>query len=68
LATNRERAEVEIARDVGETDLDALIAAARQQIDSKRHGQFGLFRIGDTVAHRDVHAAVFDARYLWLGI
>jgi hypothetical protein len=24
-----------------------------------------LFRIGDAVAHRDVHAAVFDARYLF---
>jgi hypothetical protein len=68
LATNTERAEVEIARNLGETDLDALIAAARQQIDSNRHGQFMLFRIGDAVAHRNVHAALFDARHLWLGI
>jgi hypothetical protein len=50
LATNTERAEVEIARNLGDTDLDALIAAARQQIDSNGHGQLMLFRIGDAVA------------------
>jgi len=51
----------------GEIDLSAMIAATQQPIiQSIRHSQngFALFRIGDAVASRGIHAAVYDAARL----
>lgn len=47
-----------MARNQGITDLDAL-AAARPQPDQDGTG-FTLYRIGDAVACRDIHAAIYD--------
>ena len=45
----------------GEVDQSALIEGRAQAIASNREGQFQLFRIGDAVAARNTHAAIYDA-------
>jgi hypothetical protein len=48
----------------GETDLTAFVAAERQPALDRLDGSddvFALFRIGDAVATRGLHAAIFDA-------
>ena len=44
----------------GEVDYDALIAGRQQAIDNNPDGEFQLFRIGDAVSSRNIHAAVYD--------
>lgn len=50
--------------DNGEIDLDALIDRKPQALVNNAHGTFQLFRIGDAVAGRNIHAAIYDARRL----
>ncbi len=45
----------------GEVDYDALIAGRPQQLARNQDGCFRLFRIGDAVASRNIHAAIYDA-------
>jgi NADPH-dependent 2,4-dienoyl-CoA reductase/sulfur reductase-like enzyme len=45
----------------GEVDLDALIAGAPQALTANPDGRYRLFRIGDAVASRNIHAALYDA-------
>jgi hypothetical protein len=45
----------------GETDLDALINGAPQAIETNPEGSYQLFRVGDAVSSRNVHAALYDA-------
>jgi NADPH-dependent 2,4-dienoyl-CoA reductase/sulfur reductase-like enzyme len=45
----------------GEVDYEALIAGRPQALGSQESGKFQLFRIGDAVASRNVHAAIYDA-------
>ncbi len=45
----------------GEVDYRALISGDPQKIASNPAGGFQLFRIGDAVAARNIHAAVYDA-------
>ncbi|MCT8331594.1 oxidoreductase [Albidovulum sediminis] len=44
----------------GVTDLDALIASAPQPIRAGK-GQFELYRVGDAIASRNIHAAILDS-------
>ncbi len=46
---------------LGEVDYTALLAGRPQTVVRNRAGTFRLFRIGDAVASRNIHAAVFDA-------
>ena len=46
---------------LGEVDYPALIEGRPQQILSNPDGDFQLFRIGDAVSSRNIHAAVYDA-------
>lgn len=46
---------------LGEVDLEALRAGRAQELATNADGCFQLFRIGDAVASRNVHAAVYDA-------
>jgi NADPH-dependent 2,4-dienoyl-CoA reductase/sulfur reductase-like enzyme len=50
-----------LSRNLGEVDQKALIAGSPQVIDTNPTGRFRLFRIGDAVASRNIHAAVYDA-------
>ncbi len=45
----------------GEVDHHALLEMRAQTIRSNPDGRFQLFRIGDAVASRNIHAAVYDA-------
>ena len=45
----------------GEVDYEALLAGRVQSIRSNPSGRFQLFRIGDAVASRNIHAAIYDA-------
>jgi hypothetical protein len=49
------------ARNRGVTDVDALKAGTPQPAYAETANGFALFRIGDAVASRDLHAAMLDA-------
>jgi hypothetical protein len=51
----------EQSRNRGEVDYEALIAGRPQTLSSNPHGTFQLFRIGDAVAARNIHAGIYDA-------
>ena len=52
----------------GAVDLEALIAVRPQAVVRNRAGRYQLFRIGDAVASRNIHAAVYDAARLCLAL
>lgn len=45
----------------GEVDHEALVAGTPQTVHTNPAGHFQLFRIGDAVAARNIHAAIYDA-------
>ncbi|RMC36444.1 NADH:flavin oxidoreductase [Paracoccus alkanivorans] len=46
---------------LGEVDYEALVAGQPQQVQRNPGGSYRLFRIGDAVAARNTHAAIYDA-------
>ncbi len=46
---------------LGEVDHEALVAVRPQEVATNPEGRFQLFRIGDAVTSRNIHAAVYDA-------
>ena len=46
---------------LGETDLSALTALQPQTIAPQPEGSFKLFRVGDAVTSRNIHAGIYDA-------
>src|SRR6185503_18440994 len=53
---------------LGEVDQQALLDLREQQVQRNPDGRYQLFRIGDAVASRNIHAAVFDAYRLCLAL
>jgi len=51
---------------LGEVDQDALLAGERQNQVNNPDGNYRLFRVGDAVASRNIHAAIYDALRLAL--
>jgi 2,4-dienoyl-CoA reductase-like NADH-dependent reductase (Old Yellow Enzyme family) len=49
------------SRNLGEVDYDALIAGRPQSVATNPAGAYQLFRIGDAVSSRNIHAAIYDA-------
>ena len=45
----------------GAVDHGALLTVSAQSLSSNPDGRFQLFRIGDAVAARNTHAAIYDA-------
>jgi hypothetical protein len=45
----------------GAVDYRALINGEKQELLRNRKGHFQLFRIGDAVSARNIHAAIYDA-------
>jgi 2,4-dienoyl-CoA reductase-like NADH-dependent reductase (Old Yellow Enzyme family) len=45
----------------GEVDIEALIAGRPQTLVNNPAGTYQLFRIGDAVSSRNIHAAIYDA-------
>ncbi|WP_373946983.1 N-methyl-L-proline N-demethylase HpbA [Paracoccus marcusii] len=50
-----------LSRNLGAVDYDTLIAGGAQDVAVNPDGRFRLFRIGDAVAARNTHAAIYDA-------
>jgi NADPH-dependent 2,4-dienoyl-CoA reductase/sulfur reductase-like enzyme len=46
---------------LGEVDQQALLDLRSQQVNRNQDGGYQLFRIGDAVASRNIHAAIYDA-------
>ena len=57
-----------LSRNLGQVDYDALIAGRQQQIEVNPAGTFRLFRIGDAVEARNIHAAVYDGLRFAMGL
>jgi 2,4-dienoyl-CoA reductase-like NADH-dependent reductase (Old Yellow Enzyme family) len=49
------------AKNRGEVDYQALIAGRPQTLAGNPEGRYRLYRIGDAVSSRNIHAAVYDA-------
>ncbi|MGP4018749.1 oxidoreductase [Saccharopolyspora sp. 5N708] len=62
------RALIPSSTNLGEVDHRALLALKPQRIVRHPEGRFQLFRIGDAVTSRNIHAATFDALRLCLPI
>jgi len=56
------------SRNLGETDYRALIAVRPQEAMRNPGGTFQLFRIGDAVSSRNIHAAIYDALRLCIAL
>jgi NADPH-dependent 2,4-dienoyl-CoA reductase/sulfur reductase-like enzyme len=54
------------SRNLGEVDYGALVALKPQTLAGNPDGRYQLFRVGDAVASRNIHAAVYDALRLAL--
>jgi len=50
-----------LSTNLGEIDYDRLVSGLPQAFLSNPRGRFQLFRIGDAVASRNTHAAIYDA-------
>ena len=46
---------------LGEVDYPALLAGRPQELVRNAAGRFRLFRVGDAVAGRNIHAAIYDS-------
>ena len=46
---------------LGEVDYEALVDGRAQEVRRNPEGAYQLFRIGDAVAARNTHAAIYDA-------
>jgi N-methyl-L-proline demethylase len=49
------------ASNLGQIDLDALLAGRPQDMVNNPNGGYRLFRVGDAVASRNIHAAIYDS-------
>jgi N-methyl-L-proline demethylase len=52
----------------GELDLDAFIGGRPQALVANESGRYQLFRIGDAVASRNIHAAIYDGRRIAMAL
>ncbi|OGO57204.1 MAG: N-methylproline demethylase [Chloroflexi bacterium RBG_16_69_14] len=59
---------VDGSRNGGELDLEAYIAGRPQERVVNEIGRYQLFRIGDAVASRNIHAAIYDARRIAMAL
>ncbi|MFT4149766.1 MAG: NADH:flavin oxidoreductase [Paracoccaceae bacterium] len=52
----------------GEVDMKAMVAGRAQSLVAQPEGAYQLFRIGDAVASRNIHAAILDAYRLMIAL
>ena len=57
-----------LSRNLGEIDQEALRRARPQALERNPDGQFQLFRVGDAVSSRNVHAAIYDSLRLLMNL
>jgi hypothetical protein len=49
-----------LSSNLGAVDYPDLVAGRPQAVKTNEGGAFQLFRIGDAVASRNIHAAIYD--------
>ncbi|MGH6953072.1 MAG: FAD-dependent oxidoreductase, partial [Alphaproteobacteria bacterium] len=49
------------SRNLGELDLDGFVLGRPRPITNKPAGRFVLYRVGDAVSSRNIHAAIYDS-------
>lgn len=49
---------------LGEVDHEALIKVQPQNVLTNQNGRYQLFRVGDAVTSRNIHAAIYEAQRL----
>ena len=52
------------SRNLGQIDFDALLDGSPECSEKNQCGAFELYRVGDAVASRDIHAATLDSLHL----
>ena len=52
----------------GETDIHALVDIQPQTVMRNPQGRYQLFRVGDAVASRNIHAAIYDSLRLCVAL
>ncbi len=52
----------------GELDLDGMAAGSPQPIVNNPDGRFQLYRVGDALASRNIHAAIYDSLRICHGL
>jgi hypothetical protein len=52
----------------GQLDLEAFSRGLAQPLPADPSEKFRLYRIGDAVSHRGIHAAIYDARRLCMNL
>ncbi|MBO6522014.1 MAG: NADH:flavin oxidoreductase [Rhodospirillales bacterium] len=57
-----------LSRNLGAVDMAAFVGGTPQTLSANGDGAFQLFRIGDAVASRNIHAAIFDALRLCMTV
>jgi hypothetical protein len=57
-----------LSTNLGELDQPAFLRSELQSIAKNPEGQFQLFRIGDAVMSRNVHAAIYDGARIARGV
>ena len=56
------------SRNRGEVEVKAMIHGRAQTLATNPAGRYQLFRIGDAVASRNIHAAILDAYRLMVAV
>lgn len=59
---------IPISNNLGIIDLNALLEQKPQPTDANSNGNFALYRVGDAVSSRDIHASMLDALRLSLTV
>ena len=59
---------VPLSKNEGEINYDSLIKGEQQNIIKNNNNKFNLYRIGDAVSSRNIHAAIYDALRLLVNI
>ncbi|MGE0093434.1 MAG: NAD(P)-binding protein [Alphaproteobacteria bacterium] len=50
-----------LSTNLGEVDYDAILKGGPQTIAANPQGRFALYRVGDAVSGRNIHAAIYDS-------
>jgi len=56
------------SRNGGAVDIDGLVAGAPQEIVTNPDGRYLIYRVGDAVSSRNIHAAIYDSLRLCKGL
>ena len=57
-----------LSKNMGEVNYEKFINGDEQDIVNNKNRKFNIFRIGDAVSSRNIHAAIYDALRLLIKI